>query len=74
MSSPRTALPLLVTGTTGVALLAAGVLGLTGVEPRLEGAAAAAAAAAAERRVQAVQHQLVDCPPERHAPRPKPEV
>ncbi|WP_210495505.1 hypothetical protein [Patulibacter sp. SYSU D01012] len=71
MSSPRAALPIVVTGTTGVALLAAGVLGLTGMEPRLEGAAAAAAA---ERRVQAVPHQLVDCPPERRAPRPKPEV
>lgn len=71
MFSRRGVAPLLLTGTSGLALLAFGVGGLSGMDPQLERAA---------RTVQLEQtrpdrtHRLVDCPPWQDHVRRPPEV
>jgi hypothetical protein len=59
MVSLRGALPLLLTGTSGVALLAFGVGGLSGMEPQIR---QAARTVQLEQTAPGTHHQFADCP------------
>lgn len=71
MVARRGALPLFLTGTSGLALLAFGLGGLSGMDPQIQQAA---------RTVQLEQtrpdrtHHFADCPPEQDRSRRTPEV
>lgn len=71
MVARRGIVPLLLTGTSGLALLAFGLGGLSGMDPQIERAA---------RTVQLQQtqpdrtHHFVGCPPEQDQIRRTPEV
>lgn len=86
MAALRGALPLILTGTSGLALLGFGLTGLTGVDPELARAARTvqlertqpvapdgAAPSTPERTAPVVPNRLVDCPPE-HRDRDRDEV
>lgn len=77
MLALRGALPLILTGTSGLALLGFGLTGLTGVDPELARAARTvqlertqpaapdrAVPTVPERAVPAAPNRLVDCPPQ----------
>jgi hypothetical protein len=71
MGSLRGALPLLLTGSSGLALLAFGVGGLSGMDPQIQ---QAARTVQLERTVDGVHHRYADCPPERTTKRERDEV
>ena len=61
MASMRGALPLFLTGSGGLALLALGVGGLSGMEPQIQ---QASRTVQLERTVDGLHHRYADCPPE----------
>jgi hypothetical protein len=63
MVLPRGALPLILTGSSGLALLAFGVGGLQGMDPTIE---RAAQTVQLERTTPDRLHQLATCPPASH--------
>lgn len=71
MVSMRGALPLFLTGSSGLALLAFGVGGLSGMDPQIQ---QAARTVQLERTVDGVHHRFADCPPEPAAKRRADEV
>lgn len=71
MVSPRGAVPLILTGTSGLALLAFGVGGLSSTAPQIE---QAARTVQLEKTVPAGVRQFADCPPGHDRSRRAPEV
>jgi hypothetical protein len=66
MLALRGALPLILAGTTGIALVGFGVTGLSGVEPDL---ARAARTVQQQRTTPVAPNRLVDCPPQHRGDR-----
>lgn len=71
MIAARGALPLILTGASGVALLAFGLGGLSGMDPQIE---RAARTVQLEKTTPAGVRQFADCPPEQDHGRRTPEV
>lgn len=71
MVSLRGAVPLLLTGTSGLALLAFGVGGLSGMDPQIE---QAARTVQLEQSAPGRHHQFADCPTEQDQARKAGEV
>jgi len=71
MVSLRGAVPLLLTGTSGLALVAFGVGGLSGMDPKIE---QAAKTVQIEQTAPGHHHQFADCPPEQDRSRAQGEV
>jgi hypothetical protein len=68
MAALRGALPLILTGTSGLALLGLGLTGLSGMDPQLARAARTVQLqhphpTAPDRAVPVAPNRLVDCPP-----------
>lgn len=71
MVSLRGAVPLLLTGTSGIALVAFGIGGLSGMDPQIQ---QAAETVKIEQSAPGHHHQYADCPPEQDRSRAAGEV
>jgi hypothetical protein len=64
MPQLRGALPLLLTGSTGLSLIGFGLTGLSGMDPELRRAATTIQQERRDAEPPAVVHRFVDCPPD----------